>query len=336
MIGVASRPPAHQPANAAGSRAAIVPVAFGLGCGMVVALQAFMNGRLGQHFGSSELAGVVNGLVSASGLIVICLATGALRRARQRVRVSGPFRWWHLAASMGGAVYIIVSIQAAPRIGVAMLIVGLVCGQTTGSLILDRIGLSSAGRQDLTPARVLAAAIAIAAVVLGALNSHGDFRPGLLALAVLGGALFSLAPVGVSQVTRVTGEPVVASLTNNAVIASCLIVIRLFVTGGSAPNGYDAPAIYWVTGGLCGVAGMIMLALAVSYLGVLRLTLAMVAGQAAGGLFLDLIAPPDDATVTLTTLVSLAMVFTAVAVSSLSQLRPTRDLSPLDPCAEDA
>ena len=60
----------------------------------------------------------------------------------------------------------------APEVGVALLSVALVCGQTAGSLAADGVGLSPAGRQPVTTGRVAGVALTIAAVVASALGAQ--------------------------------------------------------------------------------------------------------------------------------------------------------------------
>jgi transporter family-2 protein len=305
-------------------RARLLAPLLGLVAGVALSVQSFANGRLGQHFGSPELAAVVNSGVSVIAGLVVGAFTGALVRARrQYLEARERPRWWHFAMSLNGVVVMLVAVHAAPRIGITRLTVAMVCGQTVGSLLLDRLGLSTAGRHDMTPVRLAGVSLAIAAVIVGAFGTHGELHPGLLLLAVLAGALFGFIPSGMSHVARATGEPLVAGLVQSSISGAGVLVVALAATGASPPSGWSAPASFWVTGGLCGMAGGIALVVAVKALGILRLALLGITGQSIGALALDLIAPPADGGVTATTFISLIGVFAAVAVSSRS---PTRKM----------
>lgn len=109
-----------------------------------------------------------------------------------------------------------------------------------------------------------------------------------------------------------------------------MIVTALIVTGGSPPNGWEAPPAYWIAGGLCAVILTTVVAAAVKSLGILRLTLLLVAGQSLGALLLDLIAPAKEAPVTVATVISLLLVFAAVVISSRGQLGSSRRASTAD------
>jgi transporter family-2 protein len=82
-----------------------------------------------------------------------------------------------LCRGANGALFIVVSATAAPEVGVALLTVALVCGQMTGGVLVDRFGLTPAGRRPLTAARVAAVALTVAAVALAAAGTRGDPRP---------------------------------------------------------------------------------------------------------------------------------------------------------------
>ena len=75
-------------------------------------------------------------------------------------------------------------------------------------------------------------------------------------------------------------------------------------------------------GGLIGVAAATIMAIVVSRLGVLRLMLAVIAGQAAGGLGVDLVAPIRGEHVTAATVAGVALTFVAVVVTARGDQGP--------------
>jgi transporter family-2 protein len=93
-----------------------------------------------------------------------------------------------------------------------------------------------------------------------------------------------------------------------------LTAIALAVTGGDAPGGWSAPAPQWI-GGALGVVVVVVAAWTVSTLGVLRLTLAMVAGQSAGALAVDLVAPVEGQAMNVQTAIGVVLTLAAVVVS---------------------
>ena len=267
-----------------------------------------------------EIAAVVNNVVGLSALLALAVATGALVRGARRLR-SGPRpAWWHWIGGLAGALLVAVMAAAAPRMGVALLTVALVCGQTAGSLGVDQAGLSPAGRQPATPARVVGVLLAIAAVGIGALGKRGDLEVGLLTLAVVAGAATAVQQAANGQLARLAGEPLVAATINVGVGTSVLVLLAAAGAGEGPPNGWDAPFGEWL-GGLLGAAVVATLAWVVRTLGVLRATLVLVAGQSAGALALDLIAPAPGEAVTAATVIGVALTLLAVAVATKSWRR---------------
>ena len=110
------------------------------------------------------------------------MGTGAWLRGVAHMRAVRRVPWWETAVSTlsGGILLLLAAI--APKLGVALVAVGLVCGQSVGGLLADRIGLTTGGRRPASPIRLCAGALAIAAVTLGALGAGHGVRIGLLAL----------------------------------------------------------------------------------------------------------------------------------------------------------
>ena len=281
--------------------------------GIALSVQAFVNGRLAGSLGSALLAGAVNNAVGLTALLAVALAVGAVGRARRALIRAGRPRVWQLVAGANGALFIVVSATAAPEVGVALLTVALVCGQMAGGLLVDRFGLTPAGRRGLTGARVLAVGLTVAAVALAALGARGDPQLLLLALAVLAGAGVAVQQAAVAHVTRVTGEPVVAGAVN--FLMGALVVTAVAAALADLPEGsWSAPPGEWI-GGLLGATVTVLLARVVAVLGALRVVLAVVAGQSLGGLMIDAVAPVPGEAVRVGTVVGVALTIAAVAVS---------------------
>ena len=92
------------------------------------------------------------------------------------------------------------------------------------------------------------------------------------------------------------------------------IVAILASTPDALPTN---PLMY--TGGIFGALVVVVSAAAVQTLGVLRLGLAIVAGQTTGALVVDLVAPAPGEAVTLGTVIGVALTMTAVAISGRGQ-----------------
>ncbi len=282
--------------------------------GAAISLQSYLNGRLGAEVGSATIAAAINNMVAFVATLAIAVAIGALPRARARLRALGRPPVWYFLGGLGGAGLVLVSATAAPEVGVALLTVALVCGSTGGSLPVDAAGLGPAGRRPITAPRVAGVLLAISATALSALGARGDPDLLLLSLALAVGFAMSLQAAANGQLARATGEPWAASLVNVAVGFAALGVVAVVTLATSSLDGLPGnPLLY--AGGLLGGFVVVVGATAVQTLGVLRLGLAMVAGQMAGALVVDLIAPAPGEAVTVVTVIGVALTMVAVVIS---------------------
>jgi bacterial/archaeal transporter family-2 protein len=93
------------------------------------------------------------------------------------------------------------------------------------------------------------------------------------------------------------------------------VAVAAVASGLTPAHGWSTPAPEYL-GGLIGVVAATSMAIIVARLGVLRLMLAVIAGQALGGLAVDLAAPVPGETVTAATVAVVALTFVAVLVSA--------------------
>ncbi len=289
-------------------------VALTFVAGSMISLQSYLNGRLGRQLDSATVASTINNLVAMLAALAVVLATGAIPRAIARLRALGRPPWWQFSGGLFGAALVLISTAAAPQVGVALLTVAVVCGSTTGSVAIDAAGLAPAGRLPVTAARVAGVLLAIAATVIGAIGARGALEPLLLGLALLGGAGMSMQSAANGRLGRATGEPFVASFTNSSLGLAALAIVAAITLATHDVGALPAnPALY--LGGLLGAFVVVVSLTAVQTLGVLRLGLATVAGQTAGALVIDLVAPVPGEVVTPGTVLGVVLTLVAVVVS---------------------
>jgi transporter family-2 protein len=289
-------------------------LAMAMLAGGAISLQSYVNGRLGREIGSATVAAAINNLIAMVAMIGIVLATGALPRAVARVRALGRPPVWHFLGGLGGAAVVLVAAVAAPEVGIALLTVALVCGSTGGSLPVDAAGIGPAGKRPITGYRVTGVLLAIAATVIGALGARGDLQPLLLSLALCTGIGMAVQAAANGQLARETGEPFVASAVNvtlGCAVLGAIALVSLATVSLDAPPAN--PGLF--IGGVLGGFVVVVSATAVQTLGVLRLGLATVAGQTAGALLIDLIAPAPGEAVTVATVIGVVLTMGAVAIS---------------------
>lgn len=299
-----------RPAAPAALPSLALPLAAAVVSGAMVALQQRINGELGMSLHDPLLAAVVS---FGSGLVVLVLLV--LRPAtRGRVKQVRAVPWWSRLGGLGGASLVAVGATAAPRIGVAVLTVGLVAGSTVAGLLVDRWGLAPGGHRPITGPRLAGAALCLAAIVVSAVGRSRSTSVGLLALVVLAGALISFQQAFNGHV-RQAADATVATFVNFVVGTTALVLgyaLRVAVVG-VAPGAWPGPdRAYLYLGGVMGATFVAVASVVVRQLGVLRLGLAVTAGQLLGSIAVDL-----DRGVALSTVAAAVLTMVAVAISGL-------------------
>lgn len=306
------------PARPSASTLALVAAAA---CGALLAVQTRLNAALAHHLGDALLAALVSFL---TGLVVIVAAVAVRRSARRACHQVKGISWWARLGGLGGATLVAVSAFAAPRIGVAALTVGLVAGQTTGGLLVDRAGLGPGGPRPLTGPRVAGALLCLLAVVVSVTGRGlGAASPGLLAL-VLGAGLLSAVQQALNgRLRRHTGDAAVTTLVNFLVGSTALLVVYLCAgaVAGWPIRHWPGAGQWWLySGGPLGAVFVAVAAVIVRTLGVLRLGLGIVAGQLLGAIALDLAVPAAGQGLAVATALGAALTLVAVGITG----RPSR------------
>jgi transporter family-2 protein len=301
---------------AAGTRATTVALAAAVASGALVALQQRINGQLKTELGDALLTALVSFGTGLVAVVAVVLARPAARAAAARVR---DVPWPQRLGGLGGATLVAVGAAAAPEIGVALLTVGLVAGQTSGGLVVDRLGLGPGHAHGLTAPRVAGAALCLVAVAISVLGRGArEADPLLLLLVVAAGFAISVQQALNGRVRRTTGDAGVATLVNFVVgtTALALGVLLSAALAGLDVGTWPGPEQWYLyLGGPMGATFVAVAALVVRLLGVLRLGLAVIAGQLVGALVLDLTLPVHGRGVDVLTLVGVALTMVAIGVS---------------------
>ncbi|HVF04701.1 MAG TPA: DMT family transporter [Frankiaceae bacterium] len=253
--------------------------------GATLAVQSRINGALRVRVGDAVVAALVSFTVGSLVLVAASLATG---RWRAVVRLRHRTRWWWWLGGLSGALLVGSAAAAVPAVGVALTGVAIVAGATTGSLVVDRLGISPRGHQPLTPPRLLGSALAVAGLVVGTVGQGGEVRPLLLALVGFAGFCTALQQAANGHLQRHSGEVLVAASVS-FLIGTSALALAVAVTQPAIGEWPANPGLY--VGGLGGAAYIALGAFTVARIGVLRLTLGTVAGQLVGGVLLDAFVP---------------------------------------------
>lgn len=309
---------------------AVVAGATALAVGALTALQSRINGELASVTQSGLQAAMVSFGTGWILLSVILLARPGVRRGLvavgQALR-SGSLRWWQVVGGLLGGFFVAVQSATVPLIGVAVFTVAVVAGQVSNSIVVDRIGLGPAGRQPVTPTRVISAILAIGAVVIAVSDRLGGEVEGST-LAVVAALVAGLA-IAVQQAINgrvgATARNAWTAAWVNFTLGTVMLGVALGVAWGLTefdPGALPAGPWWLYLGGTIGVLFIAAAAWVVQRLGVLLFALLAITGQLTGALLLDWLAPAAGVTFHLTLVAGVVLAAVAVAVGSLSAWAP--------------
>jgi len=356
-------PPAREAAHREPSKAPFVALAM-LG-GVFVAVQGRVNGTLAGYLDDAFLTAVIS---FGGSLLVISCAYVASRRAREAYRrvLKAAFgtpaslvsdggtglaarapakprrrlRWYHLLGGLGGAFFTLSQGLTIGSLGVAIFIVALVAGQSSGSLFVDKFGLAPSGPLPVTFGRAIGPILAITATVISVVGYFDDASGLWLAVIpfvagagqsvqqainghVRGAAAAPPAPGG--KVEQAPGI-IAATFQNFALGFPVLLAaygIELLVRGPIHDAFPSNPL--WYLGGPLAVGFISIAAAVVHRIGALLLALGMITGQTLGALVIDVLTGYQPST---TTYIATALTLAAVSIPAITTARAAKHASP--------
>jgi transporter family-2 protein len=128
--------------------------------GGLIALQAPINGRLGDVAGSLQatLVTFLIGTVLLAG--IVALANGGFGPIVEVRHVS----WIYLTGGVLGAAYVTVALVAVRTLGAGGVTAATFAGQLALSLVVDQLGILGVARQPITASKVFGVALLVAGV----------------------------------------------------------------------------------------------------------------------------------------------------------------------------
>ncbi len=293
--------------------------------GMLVALQSRINGQFGAQLGDGFLAAAIS---FGSGLLILAIAMLFWRPGRLgAVRVAtalrtGAIPWWFVVGGSAGALFVLTQSLVVGLVGVALFTVGIVAGQTTSSLLIDRRGLGAMVPKPVTWPRVLGAALALVAVVVAAST---ELRPDLPFLALIlpffAGAAVGWQGAVNGQVRTIAGSALTATFGNflvGTILLMIAAVVHTLIVGWPA----HLPAAPWLyLGGAVGTVFIAAQAVIVRTTGVLLMGLAVLSGQLVTAVVFDLVLPVQARAISPLTILGAALTLVAVLIASVPPRR---------------
>ena len=292
--------------------------------GALTALQSRANGRLAIHLNNGILAGLVSNLTGWSLIFIILAFSKKDRTSFIRVLKASRHReikLWEVMGGFGGAFFLAVQSSSVPVVGIALFTIGLVAGQTSSSLLVDKLGISPSGKKPVTLLRVSTALLTLVGVTIAVLPklSQGKFSFIYIILALLTGVIVSFQQAINGRLNVVAQRPIVTAWFNFAAGTALLLVflaVNLLLGGkvGSLPGN---PLMY--AGGPIGLTFIAISAYTIKELGVLNFIMFSVAGQVVTALIVDAIAPADNAKLSLWVIVGTLITFVSVLIPKISE-----------------
>ena len=291
--------------------------------GILIAAQSRVNGGLSTALGNSTEAAVYS---FSSGFLVLNIIALANPKVRHGIRKiikgvkSGALPVWRLSAGIMGGIFVAIQTFTVPIIGVALLSVVMIAGQTLASLIVDQIGITGGGKQPITMRRVLAALITIIAVLVAVWEEIqlSNISPIPVVVVFVGGFMIGVQRALNGQINDIAGQSFSTTWLNFFMGTSTLLILLIINTArGNEIVGLPTSPwwIYW--GGTIGVLYIASSSVIVAKIGVLSFTLFATGGQLIGSLIFDLIAPPENVKVGMNLVVGILITYIGVLVGGL-------------------
>jgi bacterial/archaeal transporter family-2 protein len=132
------------------------------GAGVLVGMQAPINGRLGRSVGSLQAASVSFVVGTVALLAIVAFAPGGLGGFSHVGRAP----WWAFVGGLLGATYVTVAILTVRTLGASGLTAAVITGQLAISVAIDRFGLLGIARQPIAVHRIVGLALLVVGVAL--------------------------------------------------------------------------------------------------------------------------------------------------------------------------
>ena len=138
---------------------ALLPLAGGA----LIAAQAPINARLRVVL-ASPLGSAFLSFVIGTALLLIAVAVVGDGGAVLKGLGEGP--WWAYAGGACGAVFVVATLLAAPRVGVTTTFVAVIAGQVVAAALIDRLGWLGQPQIPLSGERIAAIGLLVVSLVL--------------------------------------------------------------------------------------------------------------------------------------------------------------------------
>jgi transporter family-2 protein len=130
--------------------------------GGLIALQAPINGRLGEAAGSVQAAFATFVIGGAVLMVIAALAKGGLGQVAEVRHVS----WIYLTGGILGGIYVTTALITVRYLGAGGVTAATIAGQLSLSLVVDQLGWLGVERSPITATKLAGVALLTAGVFL--------------------------------------------------------------------------------------------------------------------------------------------------------------------------
>lgn len=134
--------------------------------GMATATQAPINAVLNRAFDDLLLVACLSFFVGFAVLLVVWLISLGMRPTGFVAPDLSLVPWWAWVGGSLGAVYVMATLWAVPKLGMLTIVAAMVLGQLLAALVIDTTGAFGLIAREITLTRILAVLMVMGGLVL--------------------------------------------------------------------------------------------------------------------------------------------------------------------------
>jgi len=294
--------------------------------GALTAIQSRLNGQVSKDIHNGIAAAIIS---FGTGWLVLFILCFGIKNERAGLRniwkglTSGRLRRWEVIGGMGGGFFVATQSITVPQLGVAIFTIATTGGQTVASLLVDKLGISPAGKKKITVHRIFAAIVTILAVTVAVYPdlSKATISVFAIILTLMVGVVISFQQALNGRVNVVATRPLATAFLN-FLMGSVVLIIALTINLANGGTIGKLPTNIWLyAGGPIGVIFISVSAFTVKQMGILNFVLASVSGQLVGALLLDWLAPAAHTSISSYLVTGVAMTIGAILLGRYFESR---------------
>ena len=294
--------------------------------GALTAIQSRLNGQVSKDIHNGIAAAIISFGTGWLVLFILCFGIKSERAGLRNIwkgLTSGRLRRWEVIGGMGGGFFVATQSITVPQLGVAIFTIATTGGQTVASLLVDKLGISPAGKKKITIPRIFAAIVTLFAVTVAVYPdlSKATISVFAIILTLIVGVVIAFQQALNGRVNVVATRPLATAFLN-FLMGSVVLIVALTINLANGGTIGKLPTNIWLyAGGPIGVIFISVSAFTVKQMGILNFVLASVSGQLVGALLLDWLAPAANTSISSYLVTGVAMTIGAILLGRYFESR---------------